>query len=57
MATLHEGGSLLHALSVLREYTINLTKLESRPIPGMPFQYLFDIDFDGNTAGDGDLTA
>ncbi len=50
MATSHEEGSLLHALNVLHEYTINLTKLESRPIPGMPFQYLFYIDFEGNTA-------
>ena len=50
MATSHEEGSLLKALSLLHEYQINLSKLESRPIPGMPFQYLFYIDFDGNTA-------
>jgi chorismate mutase/prephenate dehydratase len=50
MATSHEEGSLLHALSILHEYKINLTKLESRPIPGMPFQYLFYIDFEGNAA-------
>ena len=50
MATSHEEGSLLKALSLLHEYKINLTKLESRPIPGMPFQYIFYIDFEGNTA-------
>jgi len=50
MATAHEAGSLLKALSHLHEYNINLTKLESRPIPSMPFQYLFYIDFEGNTA-------
>jgi len=50
MATSHEEGSLLKALSLLHEYKINLTKLESRPIPSMPFQYLFYIDFEGNTA-------
>jgi chorismate mutase / prephenate dehydratase len=50
MATSHEEGSLLKALSLLHDYRINLTKLESRPIPGMPFQYLFYIDFEGNTA-------
>ncbi|MBP1622073.1 MAG: phospho-2-dehydro-3-deoxyheptonate aldolase [Acidobacteria bacterium] len=50
MATSHEEGSLLRALSLLHEYKINLTKLESRPIPGMPFQYIFYIDFEGNTA-------
>jgi chorismate mutase/prephenate dehydratase len=50
MATSHEEGSLLKALSLLHEYKINLSKLESRPIPGMPFQYLFYIDFEGNVA-------
>ena len=50
MATSHEEGSLLHALSILHEYKINLSKLESRPIPGMPFQYMFYLDFEGNTA-------
>ncbi len=50
MATSHEEGSLLKALSLLHEYKINLSKLESRPIPGMPFQYLFYIDFEGNIA-------
>jgi chorismate mutase / prephenate dehydratase len=50
MATSHEEGSLLKALTLLHEYKINLTKLESRPIPGMPFQYIFYIDFEGNMA-------
>ncbi len=50
MATAHEEGALLKALSLLHEYKINLTKLESRPIPGMPFQYLFYLDFEGNLA-------
>jgi chorismate mutase / prephenate dehydratase len=52
MATSHEEGSLLKALTLLHEYKINLSKLESRPIPGMPFQYIFYIDFEGNTAED-----
>jgi chorismate mutase / prephenate dehydratase len=50
IATSHEEGSLLRALSLLHDYRINLSKLESRPIPGMPFQYLFYIDFEGNIA-------
>jgi chorismate mutase / prephenate dehydratase len=50
MATSHEEGSLLRALSLLHDYKINLSKLESRPIPGIPFQYLFYIDFEGNAA-------
>jgi chorismate mutase / prephenate dehydratase len=52
ISTSHEEGSLLKALSLLHEYKINLSKLESRPIPGMPFQYLFYIDFEGNAAED-----
>jgi chorismate mutase/prephenate dehydratase len=52
MATSHEEGSLLKALTLLHEYKINLSKLESRPIPGMPFQYIFYIDFEGNSAED-----
>lgn len=50
MATPHEAGALLKALSLLQAHQINLSKLESRPIPGMPFQYLFYLDFEGNTA-------
>lgn len=50
MATPHEEGSLLKALTLLHQYRINLSKLESRPIPGMPFQYLFYLDFEGNIA-------
>ena len=52
IATSHEEGSLVKALSMLHNYKINLLKLESRPIPGMPFQYMFYIDFEGNTAED-----
>jgi len=50
MATPHEEGALLKALSILHQHRINLLKLESRPIPGMPFQYLFYMDFEGNAA-------
>lgn len=52
ISTSHEEGSLLKALTLLHEYKINLSKLESRPIPGMSFQYLFYIDFEGNIAED-----
>jgi len=50
ITTPHEEGALLKALMLLHEHQINLTKLESRPIPGMPFQYMFYIDFEGNAA-------
>jgi len=48
LATRHEKGALLECLSVLAKYDLNLTKLESRPRPNVPWQYLFYIDFEGN---------
>ena len=48
MATSHEEGALLRALNSLHLHKLNMTKLESRPRAGMPFQYLFYVDFEGN---------
>jgi chorismate mutase/prephenate dehydratase len=48
--TRHERGALLACLNVLSGHGLNLTKLESRPRPGRPFEYLFYADFEGNVA-------
>jgi chorismate mutase / prephenate dehydratase len=48
--TNHERGALLACLNVLSGHKLNLTKLESRPMPGRPFEYQFYVDFEGNVA-------
>ena len=41
-------GSLFRSLKPLADRGINLTKLESRPRRGSPFEYVFYIDLDGS---------
>lgn len=43
-ATGHAPGALFAALSILAEHKINMLKLESRPIPGKPWEYMFYAD-------------
>ena len=45
----HHPGALYNILGILSKRGINIVRLESRPIPGKIFQYLFYIDFNGNT--------
>ncbi len=42
---LHLPGSLVMALRILSDSKLNLVKIESRPIHGKPFEYLFYVDF------------
>ena len=44
----HVAGSLYRVLGIFDRYSLNLCKIESRPIPGHNWEYRFFIDFLGN---------
>ena len=46
----HRPGSLLGLLRIFQRYSLNLTRIESRPVKGAFGQYRFFIEFAGNLA-------
>lgn len=48
VALKHEAGSLNSVLGKFSTLGLNLTKLESRPMPESPFEFAFYFDFEGN---------
>jgi prephenate dehydratase len=50
----HRPGTLVAALEQLRDAGVDLTKIESRPVPGKPWEYVFYVElrFDGQAMAD-----
>ncbi len=48
MSTSQQAGSLVESLLVLQRYGINMTKLESRPIMGNPWEEMFYVDLESH---------
>jgi chorismate mutase/prephenate dehydratase len=44
----HSSGTLYHILSHFIFNNVNMTHIESRPLPGRNWEYRFFIDFEGN---------
>lgn len=48
----HQAGALAHALQEIAKRNVNLTKIESRPIAGKPFEYRFVVELTGTAIDD-----
>ncbi len=53
----HESGTLYNMLSHIIYNNLNMTKIESRPLAGRPFEYRFFVDFEGNLDDAGVMNA
>ena len=49
----HETGTLYRLLSHFAYNGLNLTQIESRPIPGRSWEYRFFVDVEGNLKDSG----
>jgi len=47
-STAHKSGALHEALGAFADHRLNLTLIQSRPMRGQPWQYVFFVDFEGH---------
>ena len=53
LTTAHHSGSLHEILTIFARHGLNLVKLESRPVQGKNWEYMFFIDFTGDLTASG----
>lgn len=44
----NRSGSLYDSLGIFKKNNLNMTRIESRPVAGKPWEYFFYIDFEGD---------
>jgi chorismate mutase/prephenate dehydratase len=49
----HKVGALYDALSAFKKYSLNMTKIESRPSKTKAWEYYFFVDFEGHANDEG----
>ncbi|TCJ98307.1 chorismate mutase [Volucribacter psittacicida] len=49
MTTSQQAGALVDALMVFKQHNVKMTKLESRPIYGKPWEEMFYLEIEANT--------
>ncbi|WP_461206364.1 chorismate mutase [Clostridium sp. DL1XJH146] len=52
LSVMHKSGALHNILTIFKKYSLNMMKIESRPIIERPWEYFFYIDFEGNISND-----
>ena len=52
MSVKQRPGALVDALVILKEHSLNLCKLESRPISGNPWEEMFYVDIEANVTSE-----
>lgn len=53
----HESGSLYTMLSHIIYNDLNMTRIESRPVPGKKWEYRFYVEFEGKSDQPGVVNA